>query len=463
MTTDNDHYFCRGANAFMPFLMCVAFSICFCSAEVNSTASGADDIDFAAFRQALQASEETKAASIGNSILGQLEQKYRGNPGFRTYKSKLDASEFLATQMISHLQKAAIMAGEAVAYVFVEKNVDNRTTLQSIAPAKKVYETSVKLFSTPIAMAELPEQEKSFLAQYYDLRLRILTTKIAKAGQGLAVAEPDFKAAYDYVLVLPLLHASEQKPVNIDVLPRWMQTPEQLALLSDSCLLHFGFPFHAMALAERAAQIQDKPFSEVEFYKPAARRCGAAKAHIAAECLHKALDSVAHNDPNATADLKFEVVQLWLDSRNYSLAAGEARNIFETHPNHGQAGRAIWLYYYALSRSNKIDEILLPIDEALADSRCEPYKPRLMYVKWWALRRRHDNTAALAALEYQLITQFGNDPMIAPVLLSRATDILARQDYNGAYELLSQIAEKFPETKAAEQAKKMLDKLKSNK
>ncbi|MHC4343211.1 MAG: tetratricopeptide repeat protein [Planctomycetota bacterium] len=463
MRTDNNHCFCRGAHAFMPFLMCIAFSICLCSAEVKSTSSGAEDIDFTAFRQALEASEEAKAASIGNSILGRFAQKYRRDSGFRTYKSKLDASEFLATQMISHLHKAAGEAGNALADVFAENKVDNKTVLQSIAPAKKVYETSVKLFSAPIAVAELPEQEKNFLAQYYDLRLRILTTKIAKAGQGLAIAEPDFKATYDYVLVLPLLHGPDQKRVNIDVLPRWMQTAEQLAVLSDSCLLHFGFPFHAMTLAERAAKIQDKPFSEVEFYKSAARRCGAAKAHIAAECLHKAMDSVAHNDPNVITDLQSEIVQLWLDSRNYSLAAGEARNIFETHPEHEQAAKAIWLYYYALSRSNKIDEILLHIDEALADSRCEPHKPRLMYVKWWALRRHRDKTAALAALEYELVAQYGNDPMIAPVLLSQATDLLSRQDYNGAYELLSQMVEKFPETKAAGQAKKMLEKLKSNK
>jgi hypothetical protein len=145
---------------------------------------------------------------------------------------------------------------------------------------------------------------------------------------------------------------------------------------------------------------------------------------------------------------------------NYAVQERKWEISVETYPDIDNAGKAVWLYHYALSRANKIDEIMLHIDEALADGRCKPYKPRLMYIKWWALCRQRDNTAALAALEYELITQYGNNPMIAPILLSQATDLLARQDYNGAYESLAQLVQKFPSTKAAEQAKKMLDKLK---
>jgi hypothetical protein len=51
--------------------------------------------------------------------------------------------------------------------------------------------------------------------------------------------------------------------------------------------------------------------------------------------------------------------------------------------------------------------------------------------------------------------------MIAPILLSRVTDLLASQDYTGAYELSTQLVDKFPSTMAATQAKKMLAKLKA--
>ena len=105
----------------------------------------------------------------------------------------------------------------------------------------------------------------------------------------------------------------------------------------------------------------------------------------------------------------------------------------------------------------------MDVDKALDDKRCEVYKAKLMYIKWWALRRKRDQTARVATLEYELLKQYGNNPMVAPILLSRATDLLASQNYNGAYESLTQLVERFPSTKAAAQAKRMLVKLKDAK
>ena len=65
-------------------------------------------------------------------------------------------------------------------------------------------------------------------------------------------------------------------------------------------------------------------------------------------------------------------------------------------------------------------------------------------------------------MEYELLKDYGNDPMVAPVLLSRATDRLVRQDYAGARESVIELVEKFPDTKAAAQAKRMLEKLKTS-
>jgi hypothetical protein len=239
-----------------------------------------------------------------------------------------------------------------------------------------------------------------------------------------------------------------------------MQSPEQLRRLCDSCLLHFGLPFQAMTLAKRAAQMQDQEFSELDFYRSAAKKCGASKAHIAADSLNKAIDLAGADDDSVTVSLQFEILQLWLDSENYSLAAGQAHKIFETYPDCEQACKAVWLYHYALSRANRTDEILAHVDEALVDERCRRYEAKLMYTKWWALRRERDQGAAIAALEYELLNRYSDEPMVAPVMLSQATDMLARQDYNGARGALSELAEKFPSTRAAEQAKKMLDKLK---
>jgi len=416
--------------------------------------------NFIAFDQALEVQNDTEALSLGNSLIMQLEQKHQGNTGFQAYKSKLNAAEFLANQMQQQLKKATNARMFSVAdELFKQNNTAVKNRELSVAPAKSFYETSARIFSMSVRVDDLTNEEKSFLLKYYNLKLRVLTSAIAKAGQALAIAEPSFKGTHDYVLVLPLLHVSDQKSINIDILPRWMRQPEQLDILVDSCLLHFGFPFHAMSLAKRSAQLQNSPFSELDFYKSSVEKCGTSNANIAAECLQRAIDQALGREPEGVVPLQFEAVQLWLYSKNYPLAAGEARKIFMTYPDHEESGKAIWLYYYALSRSNSIDQILTDIDRALDDSRCQAYKAKLMYIKWWALRRQRDHAARVAALEHELLKQYGNDPMVAPILLSRATDLLASQNYTGAYESLTQLVEKFPTTAAAKQAKRMLDKL----
>ena len=155
-------------------------------------------------------------------------------------------------------------------------------------------------------------------------------------------------------------------------------------------------------------------------------------------------------------------MQLWLDSKNYALAAGRVKKIFETHPNHKQAGKAIWFYYYSLSRTNNTEQILADIDNALSDERCRDYKPKLLYIKWWALRRTRDQNARVAAVEHELLELYGDDPMVAPILLSQATDLMAHQNYPGAFEILNELVQKFPTTSAARQAEKMILKYKEN-
>ena len=463
MKIDKDPCACGRRGVVGALLAGAVLHVCFSCAGAGAAENNTQLTEFGAFEQALKTSDDARAISIGDSILRQLEQKYRGDAGFQTYKSKLEGAEFLARRMALQLQNAAQKGARSLAgQLFTESGQPDKQGQDSIAPGKSFYESSSKLFSSPITIDKLRPQERAFLGRYYDLKLRSLTGSVAKAGQALVIVEPAFKGTHDYVLVLPLLHASDEKPINVEVLPRWMQRPEQLRILSDSCLLHFGLPFQAMMLARRAAQMQDKEFSKLDFYRSAAKKCGASKAHIAADSLNKAIDSARAGDETVKVNLRFEILQLWLDSQNYTLAAGQARKIFETYPDSEQACKAVWLYHYALSRANRTDEILAHVDEALADERCRWYEAKLMYTKWWALRRKRDQQAAIAALEYEFLNRYGNEPMVAPIMLSQATDMLAHQDYNGARGALSELMERFPSTKAAQQAKKMLDKLKPN-
>jgi len=435
------------------FLLILCANMTFCEST--------SEIDFSAFQKAMEDQDSSAALSVGNSILEQVEKKYQGNKGYRAFKSKLDAAEFLSKQMQDQLKKATTMKMSRMAQDIFKTNSSQEEKDSPIAPAKSYYDTSQKLFSMPVNIDDLNNDEKKFLVQYYNLKLLDISSNIAKKGQALAIADETFKSTHDYVLVLPLLHASDQNPVNIDILPKWMRQPEQFDVFADSCLLHFGVPFHAMNIAKRAAEIRDESFSEVEYYKMAAKKCGKLKVNCAVDCLERAIKNLEEDQKEEIISLKFEIVQLWLDSENYSLAASQAQKIYETYPDNKDAGKAIWLNYYALSRANSINEILVDIDTAINDERCKVYEPKLMYIKWWALRRDRSKAAQVAVLELKLLERYGNDPMVAPILLSQATDLLASQNYTDAYNILLKLDEKFPDTAAASQAAKMMEKLKT--
>ncbi len=426
----------------------------------GNTEAGPDD--FAEFAAALAAADDARASSLGESILAALRREYSNDSSLRAYESRLKAAEFLAGQMQQQLAKAAgAQLSLVVGDVPGGRNKPPNAALMTVAPAKRFYETSVRVFSSPVRISGLNDEQKSFLARYYDLRLRALVTAVARAGQALAIAEPRFKGTYDYVLVLPLLHAQDRQPLNVAVLPHWMRGPEQLMALSDSCLLHFELPFQAMVIARESSKMQGQAFSESDFYRMAAGRCGGTRAKVAVDCLRSALALVPDQPSDLAVDLRFDMVQLWLSSGNHLLAAGEAREIFTKYPHHSSAARAIWLHYYALSRNGNTEEILANIDEALTDDRCRPYEPRLLYIKWWALRRQRNQSARVAALEYDLLNRYGGDPMVAPILLSRATDLLASQSYNEACTVLQQLVQEFPSTQAAVQARRVLERLKT--
>jgi hypothetical protein len=288
----------------------------------------------------------------------------------------------------------------------------------------------------------------------------MLTNAIVQAGQALSVAQPQFAGTHDYALVLPLLHASEGRPLNMDVLPPWMRQEDQMHLLSESCLLHFELPYQAMGIAKISAQQQNQDFSEREYYCSAADRCRRSRPRVAIECLHKAMACGAP-DADMEVMLRLQVAQIWMEGKNYLLAASEARGIFETYPDHRDAGQAVWLYYCALSSSNSFDVILRGIDAPLQDMRYESFRPRLLYLKWVALKRKGEQTAVAAVVEHELLQRYGDNPVVAPVMLARAVDLWAAQSYGEAHDVLTQLMQRFPGTEAAEQARRIIGRLKS--
>ena len=413
--------------------------------------------NFTDFYQAIESDSDKQAVQAGQEIFERIEKKYRSDAGFGALKSKLVAAEFLANQMIGQLKKATGRQIFDVAGELFENKEKSKNSL-SVAPAKSFYETSRAIFLKPVNISELEAEEKKFLSRFYNLKLRIMISSIAKAGHALAIAETSFKGTYDYVLVLPFLHTSETGAVNNDVLAPWMRQSDQLKVFSDSSLLHYGFVYHAQAFARAAAKLGKEDFSQEDFYRSASKKCGMELPHVAVDCLKRAIELIDEKNVDERIGLQFDIIQIWLDSANAALAAGEAKSIADSFPDHTRSGDAIWLHFYALSRAGNVESILANIDAAISNPSCSDYRAKLMYMKWWALRKQKDRGAAIAALEHQLITDYGDDVMVAPIMLSHATDLLAGQDYAGALATLNLVQEKFPSSKAAKQAEKMTQK-----
>jgi len=428
------------------------YSLCFSESEEISLA---DDIDL--FMKALDQTPQNSARVIesGNRIFDELNKKYSLSPGFVNFKSRLQSALFLANKMQSQLQRSM---NKRLLEITSEQKLEKTDSL-TVAPAKSFYDSSMDFFSKPINIDNLPENEKEFLTCYYNMILRKHIENISLAGLGYAVAEPDFRGTYDYVLVLPLLHSQGGRAVNLDVLPLSMKTPELLKQLADSALFHFGCVGDGMLLARDAAAMSNIVFNEIDYYIESANKCSPEKANIAVDCLNAAINVASVSEPNRVVELNIQIIETWQKSENYVLAAGHARQTYEKFPDHSKTGYIIWLYYYSLSRARQADTILADIDNYIENPICSEYLANLMYIKWWAMRLAHSDTVQLQALEYQILKDYSDNSLITPVMLSRATDMIASQDYKQAYVVLSQLIEKFPDTKSAEQAKKIMEKL----
>ena len=430
--------------AFYVFFLLVIAN-CFCWASF--------DEDYESFTAALDNNRISDAMKYGKKAFQELDAKYVNDPGFIALKSKFLASEFLAKKMNKNLIEAK------------NKSFQNlfqglKKTKVSVAPAKNYYDASKKVFSKNSNINNLLEKEKDFLTKFYNVKLEIYISSLAKTGKGLAIAVPDFKGTHDYVLVLPLLHCLNGESVNIDTFPLWLKNKENMGLLTNSCLKHYGLPYQSMVIAKKITDKEGfEPFSEFEYYLKASEECKSELPSVAVNCLEEAITLVENHDYEQMISLKFGIVEIWLNSQNYILASGYSKELYEMCEGDNRYADAVWTYFYSLSRSDNVKTILAEIDEFLADERCSEYYAKLIYIKWWSLRRSRSNDEQVLAIEHQLLKNYSDNPMVAPIMLSKATDLLAKQEYKESLTMLEKLINKFPATKAAEQARRMQQKL----
>jgi len=445
-------------NLILPMLSITLFFCSLCFGE-SPDISSSGDIDLFIKAMDQTAGDSEQIFELGNRVFADLSKKYSLSPGFINLKSKLQSASFLANKMQSQLGKS--MKKRLLEVTNEQKQ--EKTSSLAVAPARSFYDSSISLFFKPIKIDDLEGDEKTFLRQYYNMILREHIENISLAGLGYAIAEPSFKSTYDYVLVLPLLHTPAGKAIDVEMLPLSMKTPKLMNQLADSALFHFGRVTTAMLLARDAATINNSPFNELDYYIASANSCSPDNANIAVDCLNLAIKVVPVSQMDKAVELNIKIIDTWQKSKNFNLAAGHARRSYEVFPDHPKTAYMIWLYYHSLSRARQAEVILADIDEYVNNPICSQYRTNLMYIKWWSLRIARNDSPQLQALEYQLLKEYPDNSIITPIMLSRATDMIAQQNYNQAYILLNELIEKFPATKSATQAKKIVEKLKAKK
>ena len=140
-------------------VLCVLLSGLFLSNI--AAADDSPDPNFTDFLHALERGSDQQAAQMGRGLFECLDRKYRADAGFSALKSKMAAADFLASQMITQLKTAAgrqMFVEAANVFGNVDHTGDKRPF--NIVPAKSIYDSSLEVFSKPISIGRLGDDEK---------------------------------------------------------------------------------------------------------------------------------------------------------------------------------------------------------------------------------------------------------------------------------------------------------------
>ncbi len=161
------------------------------------------------------------------------------------------------------------------------------------------------------------------------------------------------------------------------------------------------------------------------------------------------------------AELRLKIAECYARCGDYATAIQTCRQIADDLPNTPFYGKTMATYFGYLAREANADQIVKETESTLRDVRCKSYLPQILYLRWWALCKvdRRDEAVRIAQ---RLIEQYSDNPCVTPVLLERATDALARQQYDLCHELLTKLTKDFPDTESAKRAEKILSRFKSS-
>jgi tetratricopeptide (TPR) repeat protein len=275
------------------------------------------------------------------------------------------------------------------------------------------------------------------------------------------MADPNSSEYSCYALVLPLVYLCSRDN-SWDQIESFFAlfSPNQLEVMRRFSLLQAERPQISARIAQYQAKIMGKDFSLALWALDAADVCVADhRPDLARLSLQIALDDT--KDRSKIAELRLKIAEGYARCGDYKTAIQMCRQVADDLPNTPFYGKTMATCFGYLAKEAKADQIVKETEFALSDVRCKSYLPQILYLRWWALCKvdKRDEAVRVAKL---LIEQHSGNPCLAPVLLERATDAMARQQYDQCRELLTKLMKDFPGTESAKRAEKILARFKGS-
>jgi tetratricopeptide (TPR) repeat protein len=401
-----------------------------------------------------------EALARGDTLFQSLLEEKPDHPDLVLLRRRLEAARQLRTLLAGTAQSspAALLEGvtdPGLAGLPVPVPAAPTDPGPLLPPAREAYWTRLKLFAAARVSRGLSAEQVAFLDRYYDLHMQ---DAILAIGRQVLVVHPDSSERLCYALVLPLLYLQGREDAWDQETPLFdLFTPQMLGVLSRFALLQAERPGAALAVARCQAGRNNREFSPTQWASDAVDACTLNQRPDLAEQLVD-LVSAGTEDQGAVAGLRLKVADSYARCGEYRQAAQACERICAELPTTRWYGRIMVAYLGYLARDGKVEPVIAITESVLQDIRCQPYLAQVLYLRWWALRKS-DRMEEAAALAQQLLEHYTDNPAVAPVLLERATDALARQKYDQCRELLTRLTREFPGTESARRAEDILTRL----
>ncbi len=334
-------------------------------------------------------------------------------------------------------------------------SADRAAPASLLPPARKVYWTRLGAFTDRLISEGLSTQQTAFCERYYDFQMQDLIMEI---GRRVVMADPNSSENICHALVLPLLHLYGRDDDWEQVEPLLaLFSPEMLNVLSTFALLQIGRCQAATAVAKYRAKAMNKEFSPAQWASDAADACVADhRPDLAEQLLRMITATIADRD--SVAQLQLRAAESYAQCGDYDVAAQICERLLVDLPDTSLYGRIKAMRLGYLAREDKVGQVIVETGSALQDPRCESHLAQVLYLRWWALRKT-DRLEEAVQTAQRVLEQYPNNPCAAPVLLERAIDALAHQEYGRCRGLLVRLAGDFPNSESAKRARDILARL----